>query len=62
MKRWLKGIVSAFIGGASNGVTVMIVEPTSFNFDEGLSKLGTVCLVSAIVSVAMYLQKSPVPE
>ena len=61
-RKWIKGLVSAVIGGAANSVTVMIVEPASFNFQEGIGKLGTVALVSAIVAAALYLKKSPLPE
>jgi len=59
---WLKGLISAVIGGAANSVTVMIVEPTAFNLQEGIGKLGTVCLVSAIVAAALYLKQSPLPN
>lgn len=62
MTPWIKGLVSAIIGGAANSVTVMIVDPESFNFDTGLQKLGAVAAISAIVSAAAYLKKSPVPE
>jgi hypothetical protein len=58
---WLKGLISAGIGAAANTVTVMIVDPLEFNFTTGLTKLGTVCLVSAIVAMAMYLKSSPLP-
>jgi len=58
---WLKGLISAIIGGAANSVTVMIVSPLEFNLQEGAGKLGTVCIVSAIVSAALYLKKSPLP-
>lgn len=61
-QKWIKGLVSAIIGGAANSVTVMIVEPTQFNFQEGLGKLGAVALISAIVAAGMYLKKSPLPE
>jgi hypothetical protein len=60
--KWLKGLLSAIIGGAANSVTVMIVDPMAFNLDTGLHKLGTVALVSAILSAAMYLKQSPVPK
>lgn len=60
-KRWIKGIISALIGGAANGVTVMIVAPESFNFSEGFGRLGSVIFAAAIVSVAMYLKQSPLP-
>lgn len=61
-QKWFKGLVSAIIGGAANSITVMIVEPTEFNFEEGLGKLGAVALVSAIVAAAMYLKQSPLPN
>ena len=61
MLNWFKGLISALIGGAANAVTVMIIDPMQFNFDEGIEKLGTVALVSAIVSAAMYLKQSPLP-
>jgi len=59
--QWIRGLISAVIGGAANSVTVMIVEPTSFNFEEGIGKLGMVALVSAIVAAAMFLKQSPLP-
>jgi len=58
---WLKGLLSAVIGGAANSVTVMIAAPDQFNIKDGLPKLAGVCLVSAIVSCAMYLKQSPMP-
>lgn len=58
---WLKGLISAAIGAAANGVTLIIVDPLNYNLNEGLGKLGTVCVVSAIVAVAMYLKSSPLP-
>lgn len=60
-QNWLKGLLSAIIGGAANAVTTMIVAPDAFNLQEGIHKLGTVALVSAIVSAAMYLKSSPIP-
>lgn len=49
------------IGGAANSVTVMIVSPLEFNLQEGIGKVGTVALVSAIVAAALYLKQSPLP-
>jgi hypothetical protein len=59
---WLKGLLSAVIGGMANSITVMIVEPINFNLDEGLSKVLTIALVSGLVSAAMYLKQSPMPD
>jgi hypothetical protein len=58
---WLKGIIGAAIGGAANGVTVLIVAPDAFNFGEGLGKLEAVMAAGALVSVSMYLKQSPLP-
>lgn len=58
---WIRGLASAMIGAAANSVTVVIVAPETFNLAEGLPKLGSVALVSAIVAAAMYLKQSPLP-
>lgn len=60
-KKWFKGLISAAIGAAANGITVMIVDPQAFNLAEGAHKVGMVALVSAIVAAAMYLKQSPLP-
>lgn len=57
---WLKGIAAAAIGGAANSITVLIVDPANFNFNEGLGKLATVAGVGALLAVAAYLAKSPI--
>ena len=59
---WLKGLLSAAIGAAANSVTLMIADPATFNLGEGLSKVGTVAAVSAIVAAALYLKQSPLPS
>lgn len=62
MSLWLRGLVAAAVGGASSAVTVMIVEPSHFNVEEGLMRVGKVALVSALVGAALYLKQHPVPE
>lgn len=61
-KKWLKGLISAIIGGAANSITVAIIDPTTFNLNEGGGKLAMVAIVSAIVAAAMYLKQEPIPE
>lgn len=61
MITWIKGLISAAIGGAANGVTVMIVDPANFNLEEGAANLASVAITGAIVSCAMYLKQSPIP-
>lgn len=59
---WVKGLVSAIIGGGAAAVTVVIVDPLQFNFQTGAAKLLTVIGVNAIISAAMYLKASPLPN
>lgn len=61
-QKWLKGLISAAIGGAANSITVIIVAPDTFNLQEGLPKLGAVAIVGAIVAAANFLKKSPLPN
>ena len=58
---WLRGLIGAVIGGAANAITIMVVDPTGFNFTTGGKKLCTFTAVSAIVSAALYLKQQPVP-
>ena len=60
--RWIKGIISAAIGGAANSVSAIAIAPETFNFNEGLNKLGLMAGIGAIVAVANYLKQSPLPN
>ena len=60
--QWLKGLLGAIIGGAANAITMMVVDPMTYNINEGLPKLGSVALVGGIVAGAAYLTKSPIPK
>lgn len=61
-KTWLMGIGSAFIGSAANSVTLIILDPLTFNLQEGLKRVLTVAVVSGILAVAFYLKESPLPK
>lgn len=60
-RTWVRGLAAAVIGGAANAVSMMVVDPQQFNFDEGMPALWKVALVSAIVNAAFYLKQSPIP-
>ena len=62
-RQWLNGIIGGFIGGASNAITLIIVDPEKFSPMQvgGWKHLGVVVLVSGIVSAALYLKNHPVP-
>ena len=61
-RHWLKGLAAAAIGGAANSVTVLIVDPASFEPATHAKKLVTVAVISGLVSAALYLKQSPLPE
>lgn len=56
---WIKGIFASVIGGVSNAVVVVVVDPQTFL--NNLEKLGQIAAGSAIISLALYLKQSPVP-
>lgn len=62
-RQWVHGLAAAIIGGAASAVTVAIAAPDQFNIydQEALARLGSVVLVSALVSAALYLKQSPLP-
>lgn len=60
---WFHSILAAAISAAASGVTLVIVDPASFNFSsDGLKHLGAVCAVQAIIAVAAFLKQSPLPD
>jgi hypothetical protein len=58
---WFRGLLSVAISSAAGGVTVVVVDPATFNFSTGFVKLAQVCGVLALIHAALYLQKSPLP-
>ena len=62
MNIWLHGLLAAFIGGAVNSLSVILVDPVGFNFSTGLRKLASVAGAGALIGVIGYLKKSPLPE
>lgn len=67
---WLKGLFAAAISGASGGVMTGLaavgIDPAHFNLQQGIgatAKIGVAAaLINAVIGVAAYLQKSPLPE
>ena len=73
MKRlelWLKGMLAAAISGGAGGVltgfAAVGIDPQHFNLQAGMSstfRIGmAAALINAVIGVAAYLQKSPLPE
>jgi len=61
---WLKGLLAAVIGAVANSATLTIVDPQTFNITDGqaLKRLGAVAATSGLLSLAMYLKQSPLPD
>lgn len=62
-KLWLRGLIAAALGGVGTALTVMLVDPQTFNLTTGLGlvKLGQVVGVSALIAMGVYLKKHPNP-
>ena len=58
---WAKGLLAAMINGAASAVALVIVDPQTYNLQEGWQRLLTVMAVSAILGAASYLKQSPIP-
>jgi hypothetical protein len=63
-KVWLKGLIAAVIGGIANSITLMITDPLNYNLQDPVqrTKLLWFAVVSAIISAALYLKQSPLPN
>jgi hypothetical protein len=70
LRIWLKGIVAAAISGAAGGVltgfAAVGIDPQHFNLQAGMGATmriaGAAALINAVIGVAAYLQKSPLPQ
>ncbi len=67
---WLRGIFAAGISGAAGGVltgfAAVGIDPQHFNLQAGMSATFKIALaaalINAVIGVAAYLQKSPLPS
>jgi len=67
---WLKGMAAAGISGAAGGVltgfAAVGIDPQHFNLQAGIAatfRIGAAAaLINAVIGVATYLQKSPLPD
>ena len=59
---WIRGFVGSVIGGAANSISVVIIDPQNFNLTDGWRKLASFAVVSALISGALFLKQSPLPD
>jgi len=70
LRIWLKGLAAAGISGGAGGVMTGLaavgIDPAHFNLQAGMGatvRIGAAAaLINAIIGVAAYLQKSPLPS
>jgi hypothetical protein len=73
MKRleiWLRGLLAAAVSGGAGGILTGLaavgIDPQHFNLQTGTGatlRIATAAaLINAIIGVAAYLQKSPLPQ
>jgi len=58
---WLGGLISAAMGAISPAVSANMIDPKTFNLHDGLYNLGLLCFYPALISVAAYLKRRPLP-
>jgi hypothetical protein len=64
---WARGLLSAGISGGASAVTGGLVvsgmDPSHYNFQAGKFYIlvGTLFMANAVVSIAKFLQTSPIP-
>lgn len=67
---WLRGLLAAAISGGSGGIltgfAAVGIDPQHFNLQAGIGatmRIGAAAaLINAVIGVAAYLQKSPLPS
>ena len=67
---WIRGILAAAVSGASGGIltgfAAVGIDPQHFNLQAGIGatlRIGlAAAIINAVIGVAAYLQKSPLPE
>jgi len=70
LKIWVKGLVAAAVSGAAGGVltgfAAVGIDPQHFNLQTGMGATlriaAAAALINAVIGVAAYLQKSPLPN
>lgn len=67
---WMRGMLAAGISGASGGMMTGLaavgIDPVHFNLQAGVGATAKIAaaaaFINAVIGVAAYLQKSPLPE
>lgn len=63
LRDWGLGAFGAAINAGVGGITLMIVDPSDFNFfgSGDILRLVKVCAALALVGFALYVKEHPIP-
>jgi hypothetical protein len=67
---WIKGLLAAAVSGGAGGVltgfAAVGIDPQHFNLQAGMGATlriaAAAAMINAVIGVAAYLQKSPLPS
>ena len=70
IEMWLRGVLAAAVSGAAGGVLTGLaaigIDPSHFNLAAGFGNTWHIAVaaasINALIGVAAYLQKSPLPD
>lgn len=60
-KDWIGGAVSAVMGAIAPAIPVTYIAPDKFNFHDGITNLGVLCVYPVITALSAYLYRRPLP-
>lgn len=58
---WLYSLMATVVSSAAGATALVVVDPKTFNLEEGFPRLLKVAGVLAIVALFNYLQTHPLP-
>jgi hypothetical protein len=59
IKKWTYGLISTAISSMATSLSTFVIAPKEFNFEAGLKNILIIAGISAFISIANYMQKSP---
>ena len=63
MRKWVRGLIGAAINSAATAITVVVVDPVTFNvMDGGFRELLSAMGISGLVGAGLYLKQHPLPD
>jgi hypothetical protein len=59
---WFYGLVSAVLNSVGGAIILVLVDPMTFNLQDGLPKLAKVCALFALIAFGNYIKNTPPPK